>query len=100
MIGGKAENLIQRVCVERLGSSQDGRKGFQRGADEVIVRLLRGERAACRLRMEAHPPGSGLSRLEAVTHNPCPHPPCRPQLCDFFKEVNVGVEEEGKSRCK
>ena len=47
------ERFVAAVAVQRLRAAEHGRQRLQRDADDVVVRLLGGERAAGGLRVEA-----------------------------------------------
>ncbi len=47
--------------------------------------------------METHPPGPGILGLEALFHEPGPHPAGRTKFGDLLKKIDVGVEEKGKA---
>src|SRR3712207_8946273 len=42
----QGQHLVQRVGVQRVGAAEDRGQGLDRGADDVVVGLLRGERDA------------------------------------------------------
>ena len=65
-----------------------------RDADDVVVGLLRGERAAGRLRVEAELLRARVGGAEPVAHDPRPQPPRGAELRDLLEEVVVRVEEE------
>ena len=84
--------------MQRLGAAEHRRQRLERGADDVVERLLRGQRDAGGLGVEAQP--HRLLALGAVglAHLARPDPPRRPVLGDLLEEVDVGVEEEGEPR--
>ncbi len=61
-------------------------------------RLLRRQRHARGLRVEAHQQAALVARAEAVTQLAGPDPPGRAVLRDLLEEVEVCVEEEGEPR--
>ena len=67
---------------------------LQRDPHDVVVRLLRGQRAAGRLGVEAQLLRARIGRAEAVAHDARPQAPRRAELGDLLEEVVVGVEEE------
>ena len=67
-LGGQAERLVARIGVQRLRAAQHRRQRLQRSADHIHVRLLRGQRGAGGLRVEAQHHGAGISGAEAVAH--------------------------------
>src|SRR6267143_657251 len=50
--------FIEGICVQRLRATEHRGEGLDRGADNVVVGLLRGQRAAGGLRMKAQRPGA------------------------------------------
>ena len=66
----------------------------KRDTDDVVVRLLRGERAAGGLGVEAQLLRAWLGGAESIAHQTCPQPPRGPELGDFLEKIVVRVEEE------
>ena len=56
--GRQRQRLVERVGVERVGAAEHRRQRLQRRPDDVVVRLLRGQRHAGRLAVEAQLPRS------------------------------------------
>ena len=52
-LGRQRQRLVAAVAVQRLRAAEHRRQRLQRDADDVVVRLLRGQRAAGGLRVEA-----------------------------------------------
>ena len=67
---------------------------WMRDADDVVVGLLRGERAAGGLRVEAQLLRARIGRAEALAHDPRPQPARRAELRDLLEKIVVRVEEE------
>src|ERR1019366_8319709 len=65
--------------------------------DDVVLRLLGGERDAPGLRVEAQLPGALVLGAEALAHDLRPHPAGGPELGHLLKDVVVAVEEEGQA---
>ena len=42
LLAGETKRLIVAVDVQRLGAAENGGEGLQRGAGQVVLRLLRG----------------------------------------------------------
>ena len=80
--------------MERLRPAQHRRQRLQRDADDVVVRLLRGQRAARGLRVEAQLLGARAGGAEPIAHEPRPQPARRAELGDLLEKVVVRVEEE------
>ena len=79
---------------------RDRRERLDRHAHDVVLRLLRGERRAARLRVEAERERARVRRAEAVAHDLRPEPARRAELRDLLEEVVVRVEEEGEPRAE
>src|SRR5579885_3044666 len=96
--GWKRERFVHRVRVERLRAAQHRGERLNRRADDVDFRLLRGERRACGLRVEAEHLRARVARVEALAHDSRPETARGAELRDLFEEVVVRVEEEGEAR--
>ena len=53
-LGRQRERLVEAVRVQRLGAAADGGEALQRDAHDVVLGLLRRQRHAAGLRVEAH----------------------------------------------
>src|SRR6266542_3884310 len=84
--------------MQRLGPAHDGGQRLDRRPDEVHLRLLRGQRNAGRLGVEAHPVRAFVLRAEALLLLARPDAARGAELGDLLKKVVVAVEEEGKPR--
>ena len=93
---GKRQRLVVAVRVNGLRAAADGRERLDRDADDVVLRLLRGQRRAARLRVEAERLRLRVRGAEALAHDARPERPRRPELRHLLEEVVVGVEEEGE----
>ena len=94
------ERLVERVRVQRLRPAAHGRERLDRDADDVVLRLLRGQRRAAGLRVEAQRERLRVRRAEALGHHARPQPPRRPELRHLLEEVVVRVEEERQPRAE
>ena len=94
LLGRQRQRFVAAVAVQRLRAAEHRRQRLQRDADDVVVGLLRGQRAAGRLRVEPQLLRARVGRAEAVAHDPRPQPPRRAELRDLLEEVVVRVEEE------
>ena len=90
---GRLKRLDVHVGDRVKGGSQRGQR-LHGGADDVVVRLLRGQRTAGGLCVKAHPQRTGIFCAEAVTHHFGPDAARSAEFTDFFKEIDVRVEEE------
>ena len=84
--------------MQRLRAAEHPRERLDRGADDVHLRLLRGERNPRGLGVEAqlHRPLALAPYLSLEP--PRPDSPCRAVLRDLLEEVDVRVEEEREPR--
>ena len=98
VFGGQPQRLVARVGVQRLRAAQHRRQRLQRHAHDVVLRLLRRQRRAAGLRVEAQLQRIRVLRAKAIAHEARPQPPRRAELGDFFEEVVVRVEEERELR--
>ena len=80
--------------MERLRAPEHGRHRLHGDADDVVVRLARGERAPGGLRVEAELQRAGIRRPEALAHDVRPQPARGAELRDFLDQVVVRGEEE------
>ena len=72
VLGRKRERLVERVRVQRLRAAADGRERLHGHADDVELGLLRRERGAARLRVEAERERLRIGRPETVPHDARP----------------------------
>ena len=84
--------------MQRLRTAEHARERLDRRADDVVQRLLRGERHAGRLHVGAHEQRALVLRAVRVAHLARPDPAGRAQLRDLLEEVDLRVEEEGQPR--
>ncbi len=96
IFGRQRQRLIKRIGVQRLRSAQHRRHRLQRHPDDVVLRLLRGQRNARRLGVKPHPRGSRVRRAEPLRHQPVPDFSSRAVLRDLFKKVVVRIEKEAQ----
>ena len=94
----QGEGLVLRVGVQRLRPAEHRGERLQGDAHDVDVGLLRRQRRARRLRVEAQLPGARVLRAEAVARDLGPERARRAELGDLLEEVRVRVEEEGQPR--
>src|SRR5229473_927866 len=92
--------FVQRIGVQRLRAAEHRGESLNRGADYVVVRLLRRQRAAGGLRMKTQRPGARILGLVALDHGFVPNSAGSAILGNFLKEIIVGVKEKGKLRHK
>jgi hypothetical protein len=98
--GGQGECFVVGVGVQRLRSAEDGGQCLQGDARDVVHRLLRGQRDAGGLGVEAHQAGAIVLRAEAVFHQAIPDLAGGAVLGDLFEEIVVRVEEEAEARAE
>ena len=71
------------------------RRAPERGADDVVIGLLRGQGHARGLRVEAQLPRALVLRPEAIPHHFRPDFARGTELRDLLEEIAVRIEEEG-----
>ena len=98
VLGRKRKRLVEGVRMERLGAAEHRGKRLERGPDDVDLGLLRRQRHAGRLCVEAHEPRTRISRAVAFPQLARPDPPGGSVLRNFLEEVQVGVEEKRQAR--
>ena len=96
LLRGERQGLVPGVDVKRLRASENRRQGLYRRADDVVVRLLRRQGNARRLRVEPQHPGAGLFGPEPLSHDLRPHAPGRAELRNLLQQIALGDEEEGQ----
>src|SRR5207244_9967073 len=82
---------------KRLRAAQDRGQRLERRPREVELRLLRGERYAGGLGVEAQLPRPLLLRAVSLAHPARPDPPGGAELRDLLEEIDVRIEEEGET---
>ena len=95
-LGRQAERLVEGVRVQRLRPAKHRGERFDRGADDVVLRLLRGERRAHGLRVEAERESRRRLRSITVAHDAGPQAARSAELRDLLEEGGVGGEEKGE----
>jgi len=80
--------------VEALGAPEDGAHGLEGHPNDVVVRLLGGQRAPPGLRVKAQRLRALIRDVEAVSHQRCPQPPRRPELGHLLEEIGEDREKE------
>ena len=96
-VGSASASSSELVCSD-LRAAEHRRQRLQRRPDDVVVGLLRGERHAGGLRVEAQLPRPLVLRAEAVAHHLRPDLARGAELGDLLEEVAVRVEEERDAR--
>ena len=98
-VGSASASSNEFVCID-CAPPADRRQRLHRDAHDVVLRLLRGQRRAARLRVEAERLRLRVRRAEAVAHDLRPQPPRRAELRHLLEEVVVRVEEEREPRAE
>jgi hypothetical protein len=93
-LGRKRQRLVERVRVDRLSAAADRRQRLDRDADDVVLGLLRRQRRASGLGVEAEGLRTRVRGAETVAHDPRPEPARGAELRDLLEEVVMRVEEE------
>ena len=94
IFGGKAKRFVAAVAVQRLRPSQDGGHRLNRHTHDVVIRLLRGQRAAGCLGVKAQLLRARIRGAKAVAHQARPETTGGAELRDLLEEIVVCVEEE------
>ena len=71
-LGGQAQRLVHRIRVQRLAAPEHRGERLHGDAHDVVFRLLRGQHAPGRLRVEAQRERAGIAGAEAFAHQPRP----------------------------
>ena len=95
---GQRERLVHRVRVQALRAAEHAGQRLDRGAHDVDLGLLRGERHARGLRVEPQLQRALGARAVAVAHPARPDAARGAVLGDLLEEVDVRVEEERQPR--
>ena len=98
LFGGQGERFVVAVGVQRLRAAEHRGHGLDRGADDVVLRLLRGQGRACGLRVEAQHPRARILRMKMLAHDAGPDAARGAELRYLFQKVVMRVEEEGEAR--
>ena len=98
LLGRQRERLVVGVGVQRLRAAEHAGERLDRGAHDVVQRLLRGQADAGRLRVEAHLPRARVLRAERLAQLARPDAPRGAVLGDLLEEVDLRVEEERQAR--
>ena len=84
--------------MQRLRAAEDRRHRLQRGAHDVVLRLLRRERRAAGLGVEPQHRARGSFAPNRSVMIRAHMPPGGPELRDLLEEVHVAREEEREPR--
>ena len=84
--------------MQTLRAAEGCRQGLEGDAHHVVDGLLRGQGGAARLGVEAQHHGLGIGGAETLLHDRCPEAARRTELGGLFKQVVMGVKEEGQAR--
>src|SRR5256884_2731422 len=98
LFGRQGQRFVQRVCMQRLATPENGGEGLHRDANDIVFGLLGGERRPGGLRVEAQEQRARVFCVEAVAHDFGPQAARRAVLGNFFKKIIVGVEEKRELR--
>ncbi len=96
-IGRQSDRFVEAVGVERLGSAEHRGKRLDRGPDDIVIRVLFGQRHAAGLAMRAQQLRLFRCRAEPG-HDPRPQGPRRAQFGDLHEQVHADAEEEAQPR--
>ncbi len=93
-LAGQRQRLVERVRVDRLCPAVGRRQRLDRDPHDVVLGLLRRQRRAARLCVEAEGQRTWVRDAEPLTQERRPQPPGGTELRDLLEEVVVRVEEE------
>src|SRR5579862_4577334 len=93
MLRRQRESLVEGVRVQALRTAGDRGQRLHRDAHDVVLGLLRGQRRASGLRVEAEGERARIGGSELVAHDPRPEATCGTELCNLLEEVVVRVED-------
>ena len=94
VFGRQGQGFVFGVGMQRVGPAQGRGQGLEGHADDIIVRLLGGQRRSCGLGMSAQHPRARVFGRKALLHDFGPQPPCGPELGHFLKEIIMYIEKE------
>ena len=96
-VGSASASSSALVCSDWQPPSTAA-SACDRRRDDIIFRLLRGQRRSRRLRVEAQHQRARISRAKAFAHDVRPEPARGAVLRDLLEQVVVRVEEKRKPR--
>mmetsp|Transcript_5514 Transcript_5514/g.11335 ORF Transcript_5514/g.11335 Transcript_5514/m.11335 type:complete len:329 (-) Transcript_5514:1212-2198(-) len=96
--GGETKGLIKSVSVETLGTTKGGSHGLDGSTNDVVVRILLGERVSRGLTVSTQEPGLGVLSTHAVTHHVSPQFTSSTELGNLHVEIHADGKEETKTR--
>ena len=98
LLGRQPERFVECVGVERLSAAEYSGERLDRRADDVVPRLLRRERRAHRLSVEAEGKRRRRLRTVALAHDVRPHTAGGTKFRDLLEERRVRREKERELR--
>ena len=93
VVRGEGEGFVEAAQGDALDATDHGREVLDCGAHDVVLRLLRHERAAAGLCVRAQHHRARIFRAVLLLEQARPEAPDRAVLGDLFEEVVVGVED-------
>ena len=93
-LGGQRQGLVSSIAVERLRAAEHRRERLHGDAHQVVVGLLRGERAAGGLRVKSQLLRARVRHAEPLAHDARPQAASRAELGDLFEKIVVRGEEK------
>ena len=95
-LGRQRNGFIERIGVQRLGATKNGRHRFNGGAHDVVVRVLLGQRPARGLAVRAQHLRLGALGVE-TGHDAVPQQAAGAHLGNFQVEIHADSPEEGQA---
>ena len=96
-VGSAKASSIELVCRDWQPPSTAAKR-LNGHAHDVVFGLLRGQRRAGGLRVEAQQQRARVAGVETLAHDARPQAAGRAVLGDLFEQIAVRVEEEGELR--
>src|SRR5439155_18328103 len=97
MVPRNIEHYVHGSGIILRPAAQNRGQRLARRPRDVELRLLRGERYAGGLGVEAQLPRPLLLRAVSLAHPARPYPPGGAELRDLLEEIDVRIEEEGET---
>ncbi len=95
-LGRQGNGFVERIGVQRLGAAEDRRHRLDGGADDVVVRVLLGQRPAGSLAVRAQHHRLGVLGAE-TGHDAVPQQAGGAHLGDFEIEIHAHRPEKGQA---
>src|SRR6266436_3796814 len=98
VLGRQGQRFVHGIGVKGLAAAENGRERLNGHANDVVFRLLRGERRTGGLRVETQHQRARIFRTKTFHHDFRPQAARGAILANFFEQIAVRVEEKRKLR--